>query len=317
MTSPLFQVFEPAFREANDAQLKDDDDLPSLDDILNQFSSAPSTYSSAQLASKKEVASRQRSSLTIPGELILALADRFYYPARIASFNNKSNKYKVEYATGHSLSIERKKFFTRYEKGFQTCQLGVLALPVCDDFEDPELEAEVRDIYPTIYAIITGVHDKAGRLEAFMKGGKARRSLAQKVGPGDFSRAEYAMISNMLQTEFLPDLITTKKLHIRDSLQQGGTLNRHGSAPPESSTDSPMKGEGDLTRQFSDQMRLHFVTDVLLPETVTQLTMRRCNITYEEADRKIMEGARDESTDTWWVDDVLAARESFLDGHPN
>jgi hypothetical protein len=35
-------------------------------------------------------------SLTIPGELLLAQAERgHYYPGRIESFNSKTNKYKV------------------------------------------------------------------------------------------------------------------------------------------------------------------------------------------------------------------------------
>ena len=37
-------------------------------------------------------------SLSIPGELILALDGRFFYPARITSFNKNSNKYKVNIA---------------------------------------------------------------------------------------------------------------------------------------------------------------------------------------------------------------------------
>ncbi|KAF9932723.1 hypothetical protein BGZ67_004599 [Mortierella alpina] len=313
LQSELSKTFETAFREATEAQLKDDDGLPSLDDIINHFSSAPSN--SLETA-RKDTAIRQRppvrldttyvpdSSLTVPGELILAQWERLYYPARIVSFNEKSNKYKVEYATGHSLSIERKKFFTRYEKGFQTCQLGALDPPTNDDYEDKELESQVREVYPSIYNVIAGVQDEAGRLEAFMKGGKAKCTLSQRVGPGGFSRAEYSIISNMLQSEFLPDLSTTKQLHKNRPV--------NGSAPQ---YDTPMKREGDVTQPFSDQMRLHFFTDVLLPETITRLTMRRYNLSYAEADLRVLEGARDESTDTWWVDDVLAARESFLDAH--
>ncbi|KAI7823210.1 hypothetical protein BC939DRAFT_166696 [Gamsiella multidivaricata] len=245
------------------------------------------------------------SSLTIPGELVLAQSDRFYYPGRIVSFNSKSNKYKVDYASGHSLSIERKKFYTTYEKGFTTCPLGELARPaIMDNYEDKELELRVRGIYPALYAIISGTHDEAGRLEAFVKGGKARRSLAQRVGPGSFSREKYQLINNLLHSEFLADLATTKRT------QPGGqnwpVLEGYG---------PPMKRSGDVSKGFSDQMRLHFVSDVLLPETITRLTMQQENINYKEADQRVIDCKRDESTDTWWVDDVLAARESFLDGH--
>lgn len=176
-----------------------------------------------------------------------------------------------------------------------------MAAPTIEGYEDKELELQVREVYPVIYKIIAGVQDEAGRLEAFMKGGKAKSTLSQRVGPGDFSRNEYTFISNMLQSEFLSDLSTTKQLHTN------GLVN--GTAPQ---YDTPMKREGDVTRSFSDQMRLHFFTDVLLPETITRLTMRRYNLSYAEADLRVLEGTRDGVTDTWWVDDVLAARESFL-----
>ncbi|KAF9964781.1 Structural maintenance of chromosomes protein 3 [Mortierella alpina] len=285
LQSPMSKTFETAFREATEAQLKDDDGLPSLDDILNHFPSAPSN---SLESARKDTATRQRppvrpdttympdSSLTIPGELILAQWGRLYYPARIVSFNEKSNKYKVEYATGHSLSIERKKFFTRYEKGFQTCQLGDLDPPK-DDREDKELESQVRELYPAIYSIIAGKQDEAGRLKAFMKGGRAKCTLSQRVGPGYFNRAEFSIISNMLQSEFLPDLSTTKQLH-KEGLTNGSTP-QHG---------TPMKREGDVTQPFSDQMRLHFFTDVLLPETITRLTMRRYNINMEPSARSLL-----------------------------
>ncbi|KAG0368560.1 hypothetical protein BGZ54_001690 [Gamsiella multidivaricata] len=302
----LAAAFEAAIKEASQAQLKDDDGLPSLDDIIDQL---PTTHASSAThlnASRKKTTDAQRkliktdatylpdSSLTIPGELVLAQSDRFYYPGRI-----------VDYASGHSLSIERKKFYTTYEKGFTTCPLGELARPaIMDNYEDKELELRVRGIYPALYAIISGTHDEAGRLEAFVKGGKARRSLAQRVGPGSFSREKYQLINNLLHSEFLADLATTKRT------QPGGqnwpVLEGYG---------PPMKRSGDVSKGFSDQMRLHFVSDVLLPETITRLTMQQENINYKEADQRVIDCKRDESTDTWWVDDVLAARESFLDGH--
>ncbi|KAI1321428.1 Structural maintenance of chromosomes protein 3 [Mortierella claussenii] len=300
--SAYAQSFQLALSQANQAQVKDDDDLPSLDDIMSQIAS-PSMVSAVKNATRKK---KKREDLTIPGELVLAWSDRFYYPGRIAAFNNKTNKYKIDYASGHSQSIERKKFFTRYEKEFQTCQytsfeqLGALALPaITDNYEDKELESQVRKLYPVLYAIVAGTPDEGGRLQGFLQGGKVKRALAQRVGPGSFGREEYGLIGALLQSEFLPDLATTtRKL-------RPGVLSQVA---------SPMKQDTDVTRGFSDQMRLHFVTDVLLPETVTRLTMQRQGIGYIEAEQSVMECKRDESKDTWWVEDILAARESFLDG---
>ncbi|KAF9173848.1 autophagy protein 17 [Mortierella sp. AD010] len=292
------EAFEAALKQASEAQIADDDDLPGWDEVMNELSttrtpaipvSAPSALKENQRKMvKTESIYMPDTSLTIPGELVLAWADRFYYPGRISSFNNKSNKYKIDFATGHSSSVERKKFFTRYEKGFQTCPLGELALPSFADYRDTELESQVCELYPILYDIIAGKHDEAGRLKAFMEGGKARRSLAQRVGPGSFGRGEYGLISALLQSEFLPDLATTRKpvtgtVITTTGIQAGAT---RGIAAEEAALGPPMKREGDVTQDFSDQMRLHFVTDVLLPETITRLTMRRNNISYSEADKQ-------------------------------
>jgi len=187
---------------------------------------------------------------------------------------------------------------------------------VIENYREPELQDLVVDIYPVLYAIIAGNQDEGGRLQAFMKGGKSRLSLAQRVGPGCFNTAQYALISSMLQAEFLPDLSTTKKMDLTQGthVQTGqSTETTEAALSASQAPGTPMKREGDLTKDFSDQMRLHFVMDVLLPETIARLTMKRNGVSFEEAERNIQTGARDDS-DTWWVDDVLAARESFLDG---
>ncbi|KAG0297924.1 hypothetical protein BGZ98_000378 [Dissophora globulifera] len=279
------EAFEAAMKEANEAQLHDDDDLPSMDDILSQFTtSTSSSIPTPSSARKGHLDTSKRLSKT----------DSTYMP----------DIRFVDYASGHSISIDRRKFFTQYEKGFQTCPLGELALPtIMDNYEDKELEAQVRNLYPVLHSIVAGTHDESGRLRDFLEGGKVRRALAQRVGPGPFNRAEYALISNLLHAEFLPDLATTKKALL--STAQESSL---------AAGNVPMKREGDITRDFSDQLRLRFVSDVLLPETITRLTMQRRDLGYADAERAVMECAGDDGTDTWWVDDVLAARESFLDG---
>ncbi|GJJ78153.1 hypothetical protein EMPS_10512 [Entomortierella parvispora] len=324
-------VFLNAYTEATEAQMKDDDDLPSLDDVLSNMSSTPlpaphkntastngatTTMGGTRKLSSGGSECHVDSSLSIPGELILALDGRLYYPARITSFNKSSNKYKIEFATGHVKSIERKKFYTRYEKEFQKCPLGEMAMPtVIENYREPELQNLVVGIYPELYAIIAGKEDEGGRSQAFMKGGKARLSLAQRVGPGCFNKAQYALISSMLQAEFLPDLSTTKKMDLtqENNTEMEQSTETTKNPPTSEAPGTPMKREGDLTKDFSDQMRLHFVMDVLLPQTIARLTMKRNGVDFEEAERIIQTGTRDD-LDTWWVDDVLAARESFLDG---
>ncbi|KAG0023243.1 hypothetical protein BGZ82_010798 [Podila clonocystis] len=315
--SQYADIFERAYLQASDAQMKDDDDLP--DDIFSLIEKAvpTPTHTYVPTISPKEVQvpgaqivpTRKKSTstpsiktLSIPGELVLARAqsERVYYPGKVLTFNEKSNKYKVLFASGHELSLERARFFTRYEEGFLTCQLGALEQPKLDpNYENEELKSLLSNIYPGLYAIIAGAQDESGRLTNFLKGGKARRDLSSLVSPGRFNRQEYIYINNMLQAEFLPDLITTKRLGLKSIRTQ---------LPGEH---VPMKKKGDLTEDFNDQLRLHFVLVVLLPETITRLTMDINKCTYKEADEQV---ERVDNNSQHWVDEVLAARESFLEG---
>ncbi|KAG0215638.1 hypothetical protein BGX33_000976 [Mortierella sp. NVP41] len=330
-TSSHARAFREAYKEAGIEQLKDDDGLPSMEDVFSYHMTPSSTPNSPHSPSQKDTVCHKTiradieyapdSSLTIPGELVLALAERSYYPGRIESFNIKSNKYRIELATGHHISVERKKFFTRYERDFQTCPLGEMAKPeLNEDFRDEAVESDVVDLYPALYAIVAGTEDEAGRSKAFVKGGKARNQLAQRVGAGDFTPEQYNLISLMLQSEFLPNLVTTKRIaRLKESSPSSTAAaageNHNGTGTVAGGGHTPMKRDGDITREYSDQKRFQFVTDVLLPETITRLTMRRNEgMSYADADSRVLEGHRPYSTDTWWVEDILAARESFLDG---
>ncbi|KAF9156498.1 hypothetical protein BG015_004710 [Linnemannia schmuckeri] len=290
------RAFQEAYKEASAEQLKDDDGLPSMDDVFSHLSTLPPTPNSpslkdticqktyAQQKAKADIEYVPDSSLTIPGELLLAQAERgHYYPGRIESFNSKTNKYK----------------------------LGEMEKAEADEnYEDPELESEVVDLYPTLYAIVAGTHDEGGRLKAFLQGGKAKNQLAQRVGPGDFTQNQYTLISRILQSEFLPDLSTTKRiprLMDRSPSVAGTATGGEGGF-------LPMKREGDITFAYSEIKRAHFVTEVLLPESVTRLTMRRKGMSYVDADKDVFKAVRSRNTDHYWVDDILAARESFLDG---
>ncbi|KAG0069838.1 hypothetical protein BGZ89_002039 [Linnemannia elongata] len=179
-----------------------------------------------------------------------------------------------------------------------------------ENYEDTELESEVVDLYPTLYAIVAGTHDEAGRLKAFLKGGTAKNQLAQRVGPGDFTQNQYMLISRILQSEFLPDLSTTKQI----PRLMGHSPSAAGTATGGEGGFVPMKREGDVTFAYSGIKRVQFVTEVLLPETVTRLTMRRKGMSYADADKDVFKAVRSRNTDHYWVEDILAARESFLDG---
>ncbi|KAF9428267.1 Structural maintenance of chromosomes protein 3 [Podila epigama] len=311
--SQFAKVFEEAYRAAYDAQLKDDDGLP--DDILTLISSAPPmpapsanstsanskstssmsaistsaklqhSHGSIPLPDRRPIAPDKLpktsstffpdSSLSIPGELVLAQMEKLYYPGKITTFNNKTNKYKILFATGNEQSVERKKFYTRYEKGFLTCVLGELEQPKLDpNYENKELKSLLSNVFTSLHAIVAGAHDEAGRVKLFKEGGKARRTLAQRVSPGRFNRQEYTFINHLIQDEFIPSLKTS--------------ASRTTTKPGE--RDEPLAKRGAVTELYSDQMRLRFVTDVLLPEAITRLTMAIESVPYAEADEKVQHG---------------------------
>ncbi|KAF9900370.1 hypothetical protein EC991_007444 [Linnemannia zychae] len=326
-------TFQEAYKEASAEQLKDDDGLPSMDDIFNHLSTPLATPSPP---SQKDTVCHKTAkagieyvpdpSLTMPGEWVLAQAERsLYYPGRVKSFNNKTNKYKVELATGHCPSLERKRFYTQYQREFQTCPLGEMTKELDQSFADPELESDVKDLYPDLYAIIAGTYDEAGRLRAFLQGGKAKNQLAQRVGAGEFTHGQDLLIRRILEAEFLPDLCTTMRtsslIEVGPTVKgTASTKSEHNGLMTAAATavtktgSSPMKRAGDITINFSDSQRIQFVMDVLFPETITRLTMRRKRISYADADKSVLERRQPYSTDPYWVDDILAARESFLDG---
>ncbi|KAF9131056.1 hypothetical protein BGW39_002317 [Mortierella sp. 14UC] len=323
------RAFQEAYKEASAEQLKDDDGLPNMDDVFNHLSTLSATPSPpiqkdtvCHKATRADIEYVPDPSLSIPGEWVLAQAERsLYYPGRIESFNSKTNKYKVELATGHYPSLERKRFYTQYQKEFLTCPLGEMTKELDENFADPELESDVKDLYPALYAIVAGTYDEAGRLRAFLQGGKAMNQLAQRVGAGEFTHGQDLLIRSILESEFLPDLCTTKQtprlMGLSPTVSGTAATRAEHSRPATTAATtggSPMRRAGDITINYSDSKRMQFVMDVLLPETITRLTMRRKGMTYADADKSVLEGKRPYSTDPYWVDDILAARESFLDG---
>ncbi|KAG0348495.1 hypothetical protein BG004_005015, partial [Podila humilis] len=171
------------------------------------------------------------------------------------------------------------------------------------DYENQELRMLLISIYPALNSIIAGIEDEGGRLRDFLADGKRRRSLAQRVGPGRFDWQEFTYINSLLQKEYIPEVITTNNTIIGASKAAAMELQ-----------DRPMQRDDAVTKHYLPQTRLRFVADVLVPEAITRLTMAMENIGYKEADETIQ--SADCNTE-YWVDEVLAARESFLEGRAN
>ncbi|CAG8766209.1 16829_t:CDS:2, partial [Racocetra persica] len=98
---------------------------------------------------------QEDESLMIPGELVLACALKKYYPAKITSYT-EPDKYKIKFCDGTTTTVTRKKFFTRYEDEFQTCQLGDIELEKEDPtYYDQELIDQVYNLEDILYRVLT------------------------------------------------------------------------------------------------------------------------------------------------------------------
>ncbi|KAL1915098.1 uncharacterized protein VTP21DRAFT_7579 [Calcarisporiella thermophila] len=214
----------------------------------------------------------------VPGELVLAIwdSDKRFYPA-IVEERTTSGKYRIRFYSNHKRTLAREKFYTMFEEGFQTCQLGDIDDLETDgsEIENAELEASINDILPELRSILAGKMP-SWRLEEFRQGGKKAWSrLAQSVSQGQFSNQEYALVRRMLQY----DLISS----VPDQLSE--------------------------VRQPVERAQL--IDAVLVPEAIIRLLMREHDIDYTEAEERMLS----ESGDSRWAERILAARNAFLMGN--
>ncbi|KAG0250939.1 hypothetical protein DFQ27_009125 [Actinomortierella ambigua] len=315
--SPYSAVFQTAFKDACQAQLHEDDDLPSLDSVLDHLATQPPIA--------KEKTSAKSKTKKPPSSTVAVIHTPDPSPCGIFTYSSHFSRLQVEFATGHQHTLERAKFYTKYEQKFLTCPLGVLQRPEIDEkYENERLRQHVQVLIPALYEIVRGTPDKADRASDFFKGDKERRALAQKVGPGAFDAQEYAYIRRLLLAEFMPSITTNRRKSLNGSSQQFPSSSRRGHHHQATATAtegtaaatpiSPLEEEGDITKGLSEQRRLLFVTDVLLPETITRLTMMYRGVPYENAHQLIQDCVRDDNKDISWVEDIYSARESFLEG---
>ncbi|CAG8494913.1 13829_t:CDS:2 [Acaulospora colombiana] len=258
---PHGDVFSKALSEAMERETEDNDGLPSESWALHKVVESPSKR--RKLGRKKlartivtdEPNFGKDESLTIPGESVLAFAkDNKYYPARIVGYT-EPNKYKVKFCDKTSDTIPRNRFYTKYEKGFQTCQ-----------------------------------DEKAWRYQHFIEGGKKRSLLAENVSPGPFDSNEFNMIMNVLISMFAPRI--AKSIN---NLMISTHKNREANTLKRSKEMPRQDDEARSTfNSYSDDLQLRFINDVLLPETIIRLIMEYDGIDYEAADNKMLTGYKEE-----------------------
>ncbi|KAF0408177.1 hypothetical protein F8M41_008592 [Gigaspora margarita] len=332
--SEIKEKFKNAVSEAEEKETEENDGLPSEDYAFNKFvdfigSTKPSkrrkitpekrstrgkrkSFGSANCHITLETSSNKQStilssdsadmnfhedgSLMIPGEPVLAWSLKKYYPAKIIDYN-EPDKYKVKFCDGATSVIPRKKFFTRYEDGFQTCQLGDIELEIEDpNYYDQDLINKVHDLEDILYRVLTGNEESAWRYRDFIEGGKKRNQLAKKVSTGPFSLSEFAMIAKVLRGMFIPEVAESIDRHEKISSPK----KRKSSKIPENS----------IFYNYSKDLKLRFISDVLLPEVIIRLIMNHEEIDYDSADEQMLTGYEDFK----WVENLMAARISFQVG---
>ncbi|CAG8839110.1 18761_t:CDS:1, partial [Racocetra persica] len=156
---------------------------------------------------------------------------------------------------------------------------------------------------------LTGNEESAWRYRDFIEGGKKRNQLAKKVSPGPFSLSEFGMIAKVLRSMFIPEIaesidrqekiVSPKK---RKRVDRGFENNLN-----ELPTSSKKTPENSIFYNYSKDLKLRFIGDVLLPEVIIRLIMDEEEIDYDSADQRMLTGYDDSK----WVENLMAARISF------
>ncbi|KAJ2889197.1 hypothetical protein FB639_000066 [Coemansia asiatica] len=164
-------------------------------------------------------------TLRVPGELVLAVFRREYYPARIIA-KISENRYKVEFFDGFKNILSRSSMFTMYDKKFKTCRLGRFQL-VGDEpairrtsLGTIDLETDFsrdmvifRDLVKQVEAVrkhLDRLHQCSAdelekmaeteyRIKTFFSGdANSKRLLASQVSSGFLNRAEFDFLGRLL-----------------------------------------------------------------------------------------------------------------------
>ncbi|CAG8570874.1 610_t:CDS:2 [Funneliformis mosseae] len=327
-------LFTKALAEAIAKETEDNDGLPSEDWAIQMVveNSSPNkkkrigkSLSNEQLAKEinnssifgKESPSWEKSissdfeigkdgNLQIPGEYVLAKYQKKFYPATIIGFD-KPDKYKVRFFDNVSHNLKRKEFFTKYEDGFKTCELGCFEMDYEDPtYEEPELVKTIQSLEPILSQILRGKENSSWRFQHFYMGGKKRNLLASKVSPGPFTLSQFGLIAKVLRGMFIPEI--AESIDKKSKILSPKKLTNKRVVNDETIT--IQHEESLFNSELSNDMKLRFVNDVLLPETIIRLIMIDEKIGYKEADCKMLDGYNE----LRWVENLIAERTSFQVG---
>jgi hypothetical protein len=194
------------------------------------------------------------------------------------------------------------------------------------NYEDPEFVKKIQSLEPTLSRILRG-EEISWRFQHFRNGGKKLKLLASKVSPGPFNLSQFGLIAKVLRGIFIPEI--AESIDRKNKVNLAKTINDvdHEEKPTEmeaaklsENNNKSMDIDVSIMMQqqkssfdfqaLSSDLKLRFVNDVLLPETIIRLVMIKEGIGYEEADCKMIDGYNE----TRWVEHLMAERASFQIG---
>ncbi len=206
-------------------------------------------------------------------------------------------------------------------------------------YEDPKLVKTIQSLEPILSQILRGEDNSSWRFQHFYEGGKKRNLLASKVSPGPFNLSQFGLIAKVLRGMFIPEIAESidkksKILPLKFANNGSRSDAKNSISSVDDNEENPIKEETAKSNEnnnksmnidesitvqrqkplfnfdLSSDLKLRFVNDVLLPETILRLIMIEEKIEYEEADLKMLDGYNEER----WVEHLMAERTSFQVG---
>jgi len=154
----------------------------------------------------------------------------------------------------------------------------------------------VEELALILCRVASGNESVAWRYQHFIEGGKARRRLAASVSHGPFALSEIGFIAKLLRAMFVPEV--------------AASIDAKTNSKDFPSTVTTQIDKSSPFHEFSNELKLRFVHDVLVPETIIRLIMDHEEVSYEEAEHMMLHGYEE----VGWVETLLSTRESFRTG---
>jgi len=291
-------------------------------------------------------------TLTIPGETVLAYYsdDRRYHPAKIISYSQKTDTYKLLFWTNYKKNLKRNKFYTKYQPEFLTVELGEQNTDKDEEelrhYEDKDLLDLIQEFIPTTNKFL---EEYSLRYKNFideeLSSSRTNKLLIENIFMGYFNTIEIEYIVNQFKLSLInkslildklplsikPNEEKLKKLQEQIKSENSNKENEDNISSPRSSNyhcRSNTRGR-DLSENISDSQKSNTSDSltsclrvneviyidklcryVLLPEFTIWLCMKEEGKNYEESEKFCKNYKKNYD----WANEVLHYRETFTSG---